>query len=350
MNEPGQVTPYRGAQLRSTPRLVGLAGYLTAAVCVVIALALRWSLDPLWGDRFPYIPFFLAVLVVAQFAEAGPSIFAIVMGFLFGHWFFVSPRHSLLISTPIDRFNTVFFFFISFVVLWFSLRWRGALAREQAAREELRQNVEALRESEARYSSVVENSMDAILMTDPEGRILSANREACRMFGRTEAELKRTGRMPLVDSEDGQRVAAASADRERKGKVQLEVTFVRSDGTKFTGEVSSGVFQDRDGLSRNSSIIRDVTERRRAEEERERLMEELQAAVANVKTLSGLLPICARCKKIRDDKGYWNQIELYIRDRSDAKFTHGICPDCAKLYHAELFRPAPASGSPPGAL
>ena len=57
---------------------------------------------------------------------------------------------------------------------------------------------------------------------------------------------------------------------------------------------------------------------------------ELRAALALVKQLSGLLPICASCKKIRDDKGYWQQIEAYIRDHSDAEFTHGMCPQCAK--------------------
>ena len=63
---------------------------------------------------------------------------------------------------------------------------------------------------------------------------------------------------------------------------------------------------------------------------------ELQSAMANIKTLSGLLPICAHCKKIRDDKGYWNQIESYIRDHSDAEFSHGICQDCLQKYYSDL--------------
>ena len=67
--------------------------------------------------------------------------------------------------------------------------------------------------------------------------------------------------------------------------------------------------------------------------EKEQLIGKLQEALAKVKTLSGLLPICSSCKKIRDDKGYWNQIETYIRQRTEADFTHGICPKCAnKLY------------------
>ena len=63
---------------------------------------------------------------------------------------------------------------------------------------------------------------------------------------------------------------------------------------------------------------------------------ELQNAVYEVKILSGLLPICASCKKIRDDKGYWNQIETFIQNNSEAEFTHGICPDCAKKLYPEL--------------
>jgi hypothetical protein len=80
-------------------------------------------------------------------------------------------------------------------------------------------------------------------------------------------------------------------------------------------------------------ISRDITERKKGEAERERLITQLQDALADVKLLSGLVPICANCKKIRDDQGYWTQIESYIQDRSDAKFSHSICPDCAaKLY------------------
>jgi HAMP domain-containing protein len=83
----------------------------------------------------------------------------------------------------------------------------------------------------------------------------------------------------------------------------------------------------------NNQLTNEITERNRIEQERERLITELQEALKKVKTLRGLLPICASCKKIRDDKGYWNQLEAFIRDRSDAEFSHAICPDCAcKLY------------------
>jgi hypothetical protein len=72
-----------------------------------------------------------------------------------------------------------------------------------------------------------------------------------------------------------------------------------------------------------------------AEKQNADLIRELRQALANVKQLTGLLPICSHCKKIRDDKGYWNQIEVYIDQHSEARFSHGICQDCAKKYYPD---------------
>jgi len=76
--------------------------------------------------------------------------------------------------------------------------------------------------------------------------------------------------------------------------------------------------------------------RKKAEEEREQIILELKDALASIKQLSGMLPICAGCKKIRDDKGYWNRIETYISEHSEVLFSHGLCPDCAKKAYEEL--------------
>jgi HAMP domain-containing protein len=76
-----------------------------------------------------------------------------------------------------------------------------------------------------------------------------------------------------------------------------------------------------------------IEKRNQSEAERERLIAELREALKKVKTLSGLLPICASCKKVRDDRGYWNQIEAYISEHSDAEISHSLCPECLqKLY------------------
>lgn len=103
-----------------------------------------------------------------------------------------------------------------------------------------------------------------MLLTTPDGRVLAANEAACRMFGRSEEELARLGRTYVVDSSDS-RLAPALEQRARTGRYHGELTFVRKDGGKFSGEVSSAIFTDRRGEMRTSMVIRDVTERHRAE-------------------------------------------------------------------------------------
>jgi PAS domain-containing protein len=87
----------------------------------------------------------------------------------------------------------------------------------------------------------------------------------------------------------------------------------------------------------NENLTMEVAERQRAEQEREKVIQQLQQALAQVKKLSGLLPICASCKRIRDDRGYWLQVEEYIHDHSEAQFSHSICPECARKLYPELY-------------
>jgi hypothetical protein len=87
----------------------------------------------------------------------------------------------------------------------------------------------------------------------------------------------------------------------------------------------------------NARLRTDVDERSRMVQERDRLLHELQAAMTNVKTLTGLLPMCVSCKRIRNDQGYWDQVETYIGKHSDARFSHGTCPECTRRLYPELF-------------
>jgi len=91
-------------------------------------------------------------------------------------------------------------------------------------------------------------------------------------------------------------------------------------------------------------IARDISQRRQAEEERDRFIRELQDALAEIKTLRGIIPICSSCKKIRDDEGYWEQVEVYVRDRSEAEFSHSICPECAKKLYGDFLTDEEISG------
>ncbi|MFA5728840.1 MAG: hypothetical protein WC957_05385 [Candidatus Neomarinimicrobiota bacterium] len=87
----------------------------------------------------------------------------------------------------------------------------------------------------------------------------------------------------------------------------------------------------------NEKLQSEIIEHERAEREKEKLIAELTEALANIKQLKGLIPICASCKKIRDDEGYWNEVEAYIGQHSEAEFSHGICPDCAQKLYPEIY-------------
>nr|WP_246433874.1 cache domain-containing protein [Spirochaeta isovalerica] len=113
---------------------------------------------------------------------------------------------------------------------------------------------------------------------------------------------------PIISGTDGQRWLwlKSRTERDRKGQV------VRLIGS-----------------------LRDITSEKRADEEKEKLIRELKEALEQIKTLGGLIPICSSCKKIRDDSGYWNNLESYIESHSDASFSHGICPDCMEKIYGE---------------
>ena len=122
------------------------------------------------------------------------------------------------------------------------------------------------RESEDRYSLIFKNSMDAILLSSPDGKIYSANPAACAMFQMTEQEICSSGRKGLVDSTDP-RLPRLLEERQRTGKTKGELLMFRKDGSKFPVEFSSTLFYDSNNQLRTSMIIRDITDRKKAEKE-----------------------------------------------------------------------------------
>lgn len=181
-------------------------------------------------------------------------------------------------------------------------------------------------------AAIVESTDDAIYAKNPDGVIVSWNRAAERIFGYTAVEIigrsanmfipaERRGELPntLNQIKHGQTVTAHETVRLHKDghhiPVSITISPVRDGANHIVGA---------------SVIARDITQRKRDEEERVELIEELTDALKHVKTLAGLLPICADCKSIRDDQGYWQKVETYLGEHSDVVFTHGICPDCLK--------------------
>ena len=126
-------------------------------------------------------------------------------------------------------------------------------------------------------------------------------------------------------------------------EIYYDITARKQQLDKLLSRSSTVVFIIALGLLLSIIVIlfienKTISKRKQVEKEREKLIAELQDAATKIKTLSGLLPICSSCKKIRDDKGYWKQIESYIRDHSEAEFTHSMCPICAKKFYPEFFQ------------
>ena len=119
--------------------------------------------------------------------------------------------------------------------------------------------------SEERYHLLFETSIDALLLTAPDGSIHAANSAACHMFGWTEAEIKQLGRSGVVDTTDP-RTLAALEERASKGYFRGELTFIRKDGTKFPGEISTAIFTDKQGNEQTSMVIRNIAGRVQMEE------------------------------------------------------------------------------------
>jgi len=132
--------------------------------------------------------------------------------------------------------------------------------------------------TEDQFRSLFENSIDAVLLATPDGTVMAANAEACRIFGHTEEEICRLGRTGLIDPTDP-RLPALLQERARTGRFKGELTFIRKDGVKFPGEVSSAFYKDKSGAMKASVIIRDVTERKRAEVELRQAHDELETRV-----------------------------------------------------------------------
>lgn len=172
-----------------------------------------------------------------------------------------------------------------------TIRWSNTILRDVTGKVEgtasigeditkKRQAEKALEESEVKYRSFFENSMDAILLTSVDGHIISANAAACNMFGFSEGEIIGLGKEGLADINDP-RLPLLLAEREKNGKARGELDFFKKDGTKLQAELSSAVFIDAEGDKKASIIIRDITERKQTEqalkesEERLRLSTEL---------------------------------------------------------------------------
>lgn len=206
-----------------------------------------------------------------------------------------------------------------------------------------RQAATALKQREAMYRSLVDMMHDIVWTTDRELRLTYLSPSAARNLGFDRDEMlgqPLTHRVVFEERAPLTGMLEAEFARDNQPGVDPDRTLafactcLTADGRAICLEDLATFIRDENGRASGlHGVSRNITERQRAAQEREQLIGELQQALREVKTLSGMLPICANCKKIRDDQGYWNQIESYISAHSQALFSHGICPDCAKLLY-----------------
>ena len=209
-----------------------------------------------------------------------------------------------------------------------------AMRRELRAAEERRKSKESEHMS-AHLAAIVEGSQDAITSKNLAGTILSWNRAAERMYGYTAADIIGSS-VSLIVPPDRQLELAEILKKVAQGEriERLETVRRCRDGRLIEVALTISPILNHDrSVVGISTIAHDITARKQRESERVKLIEELTDALTRVKTLSGLLPICAWCKKIRDDQGYWQQVESYIKDHADVNFTHAICPECLEKVH-----------------
>lgn len=202
---------------------------------------------------------------------------------------------------------------------------------------ERRKSDEALQDSQERFHDLFENTTDLIQSIDPAGHFLYVNPAWRQTMGYDEKEIKRLSLADILAPEELAHCQAAFGEvMAGKPIDKIETVFIAKDGRRVfvEGNASAKLKDGKPAYTR--TIFHDITARKQAETEMERLIAELQKSLAEVKTLSGLLPICSWCKKIRDDKGYWNQLESYISQHSSVGFSHGVCPECLRKHYPEL--------------
>ena len=193
------------------------------------------------------------------------------------------------------------------------------------------------------FSELLEAAPDAMAVTNLDGKITLVNGQTEKIFGYEREKLLGHNIEMLIPARFRHRHRSHRSDycaqpRLRPMGAVLDLFGRRNNGAEFPIEISLSLVRTNAGHF-VVSAIRDTTERKRTDDnlklaaaEKERLIGELQEALARVKLLSGLLPICAGCKKIRDEQGFWQQMEIYIRAHSEANFSHGMCPDCAEQF------------------
>ncbi|MBN1102487.1 MAG: PAS domain S-box protein [Deltaproteobacteria bacterium] len=196
-----------------------------------------------------------------------------------------------------------------------------------------------LRKSEAQFAGAFEHAPIGMALVSPEGRWLRANKALSAMLGYSPSELLNMTFQDITHPDDLE-PNPAYVQRMLAGEIathRLEKRYLHKSGRLVWALLSFSLVRDHKEAPLHFVFqLLDVTERKKKEEEMKELISRLQKALDEIKTLKGIVPICSNCKKIRDDKGYWEQVEAYVSRHTEAQFSHGICPACMKKLYPEI--------------
>ena len=195
--------------------------------------------------------------------------------------------------------------------------------------EELRRTQVELDAARARYFDLYDLAPVGYVTVSEKGLILESNLTAAMLLGVARGALLKQLLSRFIFTEDQDIYYLHRKQLLKSGDPQsYHLRMLKMDGTAFWAHLLMAVAQDDEGAAMHHVVLSDTTEFKRTEEA-------LQKAFDNIRTLHGILPICFKCKKIRNDQGYWTQVEVYVRDHTEAEFSHGICPECMKVLYPE---------------
>jgi PAS domain S-box-containing protein len=177
-------------------------------------------------------------------------------------------------------------------------------------------------------------SLDMLCVAHFSGYFLKLSAAWERTLGFTREELQSKRMFEFVHPDDRERTLEQNRIVRTGGKaLEFENRYLRKDGSYRWFRWNAVADMEHQLIY---SVARDITESKRAKEEREQLLHQLQAALAEVKELRGILPICMYCKSIRNDKNYWQTLEAYVESHTNALLSHGVCPNCLDNLRAQL--------------
>jgi PAS domain S-box-containing protein len=189
---------------------------------------------------------------------------------------------------------------------------------------------DALLEEVSLRRLLVDQSLDGIVLLSKNGNVVESNVEFARMLGYSMEEMSSLN-VSDWEADFSREQLQMMLDNDETDGAHFVTRHRRKDGSFYEVEISSNA-TIQGGVKFSFCVCRDISQQKQAEREREALIADLQSALAELKVLRGIIPVCSFCKKVRDDKGYWEQVEVYITKNSEADVSHGICPECLRKH------------------